>query len=346
MRCGGSVLQTVLRDKAVTLVCEDAGAAAALAPVARHLIARAGSIGVVAVGAAAATLASLDVPSTSTLDSLSSKTSVLVTGTTAWGERIEARAILRARELEVPSMSYIDFWSNYRERLSSNDVTRLDAVPNVVAVVDSVMRDDIRALGIADEAIVVTGSPLLEAMRRMAPAAADAPILFVSQPLSALAASSVDALGFDEREIVPMVAQECARHGRRLRVRAHPREDLEALAALVAQTSPSAELSPRNVTLREDVRSCCACIGMNTMALVESALMGRPTLSVQPTLHPIMLPTIRNGMTVLARTQTEVGEWIARLECDEGQRSVTNDNDGATARIVALIDDLAGRART
>lgn len=325
-------------DDVTLIVCEDAGAAAGLAPVAARLERRR----VIAGDAARAAFESRNVPverfDVSCLD-IAPNVTTLVTGSTAWGDRIEARALLAARAKGVRTVTYLDFWSSYVERLSYPMKTDLEVVPDVLAVVDDVMRDDLVKIGVSAERIVVTGNPAFDALheRRAAwPAPSGDVVLFLSQPLASLYG---DTLGYTERSTLEALAPAVAELGMRLRVRPHPREDRAALASLVSAL-PGACAMDASTSLEEALRNARIVTGMTTMALVEAALSGRPTVSIQlGGLSNVELPTVRAGATLLVTSPAALGAAVRDVR-DRGEALLPRGagfDTGATGRLLSVI---------
>jgi hypothetical protein len=223
-------------------------------------------------------------------------------------ERWEMRVVRRARQLAIPALVVVDFWSQYRERFAApeGDVQ----VPDRIAAVDEVMRRELIAAGLPAERIVVSGQPAYEALRtygstdqRQAARAAlrsytPAPfghvrVLFVAQPLSLQYA--LDDLGYHEDQVLAdtvaalgTVVEMSARHASLL-IKPHPRDDLDLLRGAIPR-SHSARLAIRVLTAADlDVRLLALgsdlVIGMNSTALMEACLLRRPVLSYQPSLR-------------------------------------------------------------
>jgi hypothetical protein len=329
----------------IAVVCEDAGAAGALAPVLPELHKRGHHISVWATGRAEELFLRKEIPTRRFADSWRAESPTLVvTGTTAWGERIEAIVVRAARELGIPTLSFVDFWSNYSERFTHKE--GFDSLPDVIAVVDERMREDVARACVGARRIVVTGSPLLDEAQRSPQALprADAPLLFLSQPFEALygpAGQPNHPLGYTEREVLPVLARAAAAWRFRVRVRAHPREDSEALRALLASLAGAPTLS-EGVALEEDVAQSRGVVGMTTMALVQAALMGRPTLSIQLSPAPLALPTFEAGLTALARDEEAVGAWLSALARGEllHKRAPEKAGNVAAGRFADLVEEL------
>lgn len=325
----------------VVLVCEDAGAARALAPVARALRDVGRLRYAIATGAAASILRGegLSVREGSHADDRDTwrGSPVALTGSTQWGERIEARAAVTARRAGCRVVTFLDFWSNYVARLSFPETTGLAVVPDRLAVIDARMRDEAIAAGVPAERVRVTGSPTLDAassLPRLTPHTGG-DILFLSQPLEQLYGSvgTGHALGYTERTVLEAVAHAARAVDLSVRVRPHPREDAAVLRAAIARLPGCAPCE--GGTLEAACCRAAVVVGITTMALVDVALRGMPTVSVQPTETPLTLPTVELGFT---RLVTRLSDLPAALRTPPTPPPPFP-SSGAVGRILALLDE-------
>lgn len=334
----------------VLVVCEDAGAAAALCHVAAKLAADDLLRDVLVGDRASAAFRSAGVvhrvvtdPSSVDDESLYREpTSVVLTGTTMWGLRLEARAVRAAMAHGLRTVSFVDWWGNYVDRLSFPIRGDRGVVPDQLAVVDEQMAEELVGIGIAPERVRITGSPAFDRLFRAEPLTGrvGGPVLFLSQPFRELygAVGPGHALGYTEQTALADLAHALAVRGRTLLVRPHPRENASELGRFVAGLGAGASLYPEG-TLAEAAETASVVVGMTTMALVELALRGMPTISYQPAaILPVRLPTIRSGRTVLVTAPDEIGQ---ALDASRAQvTSIASDvglAPDATDRVVALI---------
>jgi len=328
----------------IALVCEDAGPAAAWAPVVLELQRRGFSLSVWATGRAKETFGRRNIPTLTFCESwLDDRPALVMTGTAGWGDRIDARAVRAARHASIPTLSYVDFWWRYPERFTHHEP--LDSLPDVIAVVDERMRDGVTQAISGVDRIVVTGSPLLDEARSALrePVSDGAPVLFLSQPLEALyGTSSADAhaIGYTERDVLPIVARATASHRLELRVRAHPREDAGALRSFLGSLAGTPKLSEGR-TIHEDIAESRAVVGMTTMGLAEAALMGRPTLSIQLSAATLSLPTFGTALGALAQDERAVTLWLdALVEGSLLQSDSLETSAGAVERLADAVERL------
>lgn len=242
---------------------------------------------------------------------------LLLTGTSLNGVDLERRFILAARRMGLPSLALLDYWSNYVPRFSS-DGRVLDCLPERIAIMDGQAHDEMRAAEFPEALLAVTGQPLFDDLARYREAVTpesravtrqalgvqegERLVLFVSQPLREVygAEGAPGWLGYDEFDVVPPVlaalGRMVAEHPLRLVLLPHPRESRARCAAWL-EGHPWASLAPAGADSRELVRAADLVVGMNSMLLMESALLGTATMSVQLGLRDAdHLPVSRVGI--------------------------------------------------
>jgi hypothetical protein len=266
-------------------------------------------------------------------------------GTSVGGPEHEKELAAAARDAGVPSLAVLDYWSSYDRRFGP-------VAPDVVAVVDERMGAELVASGFHPGRVVVTGAPQHERLLLLEPlddgrraelraqagaAAEDRLVLFASQPVREIYGGS---LGFDERTVLAALGTALAHApvGTRLVVRPHPRE---------ADPSP---LPPGAVAVRDDAaldwaRAADLVCGMTTALLLEAAMLGCVTLSLQPGL--VGADTLRVGTPVTDPEEVEPTVHRALLDDDYRaavRRGAPRAVPGAGARVASLVLELARAA--
>jgi hypothetical protein len=302
----------------------------------------------------------------------SRKPSLLFAGTSVNGVDLEKKFINAARQFSIPSLSLLDFWSNYRPRFadSSGNLTHL---PDRIAIMDKQAMTEMMAQGFERERLVVTGQPALDNLGvyresfgpdrrkslRLGLGVEESAVLvsFYSQPFSTFNPGPDDPRypGYDEHITLGLLLAALERVsgdlGKKIHlvVRPHPREEPEKFQA-------RAGLVPLTVSTHGDVRDLALAsdlvVGMTTMLLVEAVYLGCRTLSFQPGLKVAdPLPTTRNGLT---RAVYDAGtidvalkEMLLAPETPAKMRGVTASDPQTTAtqRLAGLIFDMAGISR-
>jgi hypothetical protein len=294
---------------------------------------------------------------------LAAQTDVLLTATSMNGEDFEKNFIRAARECHIASLSILDFWSNYLGRFSSIGTQGpLDSLPDLIAVMDPYARAEMISLGFPDERLVITGQPAYdELLRSNCPSnsrtqirsffgvgAEDRLLIYASQPFTEIAADSgIPAVPYDEIECLTFLLS--ALQGKKdfkIWVRPHPRETalkFQAFQSLQVFISPDYDRVSA-------IQAADGVIGMTSNFLLEAALLGKPTLSLQPRERlPSPLPLTRLGLgeiiTDTAAISDSVERWLARCHNPSARESPSIESPFSPNAASRVADVLMHRAR-
>ena len=270
---------------------------------------------------------------------------VVLLGTSVGGPEHEKELAAAAHEAGVPSLAVLDYWSSYDRRFGA-------VAPDVVAVVDERMGAELVASGFHPGRVVVTGAPqherllLLEPLdeaRRgscgRAPARGRTTAWCCSPPspcARCTATASATTSGTSSPRSAPRSRTRPSRRG--WWCGRTPREADPAL------------LPPGAMTVRDDdahdwVRAADLVCGMTTALLLEAAMLGCVTLSLQPGLAGA--DTLRVGTPVTDPEEVEPTVHRALLDDDYRaavRRGAPHAVPGAGARVAGLALELAGSA--
>lgn len=216
-----------------------------------------------------------------------------VTGT-SWNSDVELRVLQCCRETGIPSISILDYWSNYKSRFRCGEAFMPEAplvnqgkeesgillkpheyvFPDYYFVMDETAAEEAVREGINRSTIRVVGQPGLDfyVHKRVKPAR-NRRLLFLSQPLSAVAQRPLGYTEFDAAEDV-LKAASCL--GYNVNMKFHPKET-EQMRRDYGKLQVEGNLA-------ELVSGYRAVVGMSTMGLLQCALMGIPVVSYQPNL--------------------------------------------------------------
>jgi hypothetical protein len=237
----------------------------------------------------------------------------LLTGTSHY-EAYDSLLWTVARENGVPSLAAVDFWSNTARRF-------LEGMPDRIGVIDAEQAEEARVAGLAPA--IITGHPGLAAISELPAREETGPleVVFFSERIADDVAEGVNPdFGFDETTACRLVieaAAEAARQGVpvNLTVKFHPYNDPASFRTRLGAFEEPAGLTVSWIEERMPVAEVVAgtdlVTGMVSIAMVESALMGRPVVSVQPGLcrENIFIPGLRG----YADTLTEPAQAFTRL---------------------------------
>jgi len=261
---------------------------------------------------------------------------------TSWGPSLEKSLTRLAARAGIPTLAVLDAWANYAERFyGPRPADGLVCLPDRVAVMDDWARRDMGALGFPEERLVVTGHPAFDEMvllrepaalacrraeaRRSLGLPADATVVaFFSQAITTLYGDdprSPSYLGYDERTVMPdiVAAVEALRSEHSaplvLAVKLHPKDDAAAVRGALTGTRGAVVILP-DADARALLFAADVAVGMSSTLLVESYLLGKPTISYQPGLRredPLILtragalPRWDNGRDLLIQLRLVLG---------------------------------------
>ena len=233
---------------------------------------------------------------------------------------------------------------------------------------DQLAYDELAALGVPSERLVVTGQPAFDVLatwrmgftieqkqanrHRLGISDEEKLVLFASQPLGELfgwTEADPQYLGYDEFEVVHALVAGLEEIATRravsitLLLRPHPRERTDWALLLNSQKIRilvSSAMDRRSQAIAADIVT-----GMNSAMLVETCYIGCPTISLQPGLRlPDALPTNRAGLSKPVYSFSEIRTVIEQMLFDqvmyENMRTTLKENlldDKATQRVVKLV---------
>lgn len=223
--------------------------------------------------------------------------SLLITGTSVTGDiggQLENWARQWARRKGIPSISVLDHWCNYTPRYSEKE--RLDSLPDAICIMDERARNEMIAEGFPPEILIVTGQPAFdEIIRSQKPALASLRKIgrehlglpeniqvvgFVSEPLSQ---NFSGQRPYDELTVAEDLIDYFSQTDTLLLFKRHPRdisgkfEELASLRPELLMREIGGDCPPR-----EFVAACDLVIGMTSILLLESLILGLPVISFQP----------------------------------------------------------------
>ncbi len=217
---------------------------------------------------------------------------ILGTSLKAWTERNFCRA---ADSKGIPAVSFVDFWSNHGRRFSTPGTMDLAYLPSRVAVLDETSATACAADGIPRERLLITGNPywdhlcsLKQGQRERIRKAVRTALGLEAEDLAVLIISSnlrnlEFDLGYTDRDlfeaIFPMLDWQAGPGRVCFLIKPHPEEPRAELMDLVKGRGLvlEPEAAPLETVLASDL-----VIGSVSSLVFETALLGRPVISLQP----------------------------------------------------------------
>ena len=219
-----------------------------------------------------------------------------------------------AESLNIPSFAIIDQWINYGIRFSDYKVSDIEKynksrqhhyLPSRILIMDEFAKKEAIQSGLEASRLMVTGQPyfgfLMEQMKRTTKTrinylrkklgldSSDYVITFASEPISKdyNSGASKSYWGFDQETILKEVIQAvtalspyCKRKNK-LIIKKHPREAAGSCSRVIRESKGAhIIILNKNIASWELIAISNVVLGMSSMFLIESVILGKPTLSI------------------------------------------------------------------
>jgi hypothetical protein len=279
-------------DSPMLLVAHDSGGAELLAAWARRQ--RLADYAFVAEGPARRVFATAPAHMLERADGLArlAEFRTVLTGS-SWGSDLEKLFVERAAALGIRSVTYLDHWTDYRERLTSAGRLRL---PSEIWVADEHAERIARA-EFPGHPVRIAGNCYLEEIAAQVKARSDPArgragkkrALFVSEPLAEAAARKHGGpryFGYTELEALGAFLEHARRHLasdiQEIRIRRHPAESPGKFTSFVDAAAPLPVAECGEAPLVDDCAWADWIVGCQSMAMVVGLLAGKQVYSAIP----------------------------------------------------------------
>jgi len=202
---------------------------------------------------------------------------------TGWQNHLEYHFLNYAKAHALPSIAFLDHWTNYRERFGYPENNWENNLPSFIAAHDKPSFDKAKALGLPNVIAIKNYallSQLKEAHTILTHTHENDTLLFLSEPTAKVAERSFgDAYGwgFTEKEVFKDILVNREKFGcKNILIRLHPSDTPETYQGI----DPSATFS--HTTLLEDIAHAKIVIGIDTIALYTAYLLGKYAISYIP----------------------------------------------------------------
>jgi hypothetical protein len=271
---------------------------------------------------------------------------VVITGTSA-DDFTEKYLWQAAEKLGIPSLAILDQWTNYGIRFSPYvvaDIRKYEQsrahpyLPTRIVAMDDHARAEMVAEGLPRERIVICGQPYFETLfaasgdsdaslsfcEAHAITRDDYVVVFASEPIRLTYSTSGEHWGYTESSIfsslVHVLEAVVGNAGNRrivLVIRPHPKESRDGLCDIVRHSGGIFWLIDTASTPWALMNRADLVCGMSSMFLIESVILGKPTLSILIGLNrenPFILD--RRGIMRSILTESDLHEQLHRIIVD------------------------------
>jgi len=368
-----------VRSTDVLIFVEDPGAANFVAQLPAALAGRGWSVKILASGHAREHLLRLGVhfetvqhPATAGGILAALRPRILIVGTGLNPDTFGLALVAEARLAKIESIGVVDAVMNPDHRFRGQTEKSLAYAPDWLLVVDKSTKSDYIALGYPTERVIVCGHPHYDYMRtfrmklenegqstlrqRVLPGVPKERkvIIFATDCSARLSRLQTNSLsdytlvgrktGRGRTEVVLeefLDAVQLVRPRPYLVLRLHPKDISEDYMSYLEEFDlVSSGDSPFELIYAADL-----IVGLTTMLILESALLGKLTLSVVPrAVEMDWLPTIRPGITPCVTTREQLRTALVDLLCDSLHDKDTNVDDvfvfGSLQKVVDFTERL------
>jgi hypothetical protein len=210
------------------------------------------------------------------------KPSLILYGT-GWQNHTEYHFLEYAKEHKLPSIAFLDHWTNYRERFGYPSEKWRENLPSFIATHDKESFDLAKSLDLPNVIAIKNYAQMREilyAKEIFSKVKEEDLLLFLTEPTAKVAQKSygdANFWGFDEesvfRDILANKSLFCCQN---ILIRLHPSDS----PLNYKKIDPTAVFS--NKTLLEDIARAKIIIGIDTVALQSAYLLGKKVISYIP----------------------------------------------------------------
>lgn len=287
---------------------------------------------------------------------------VVLSGRSIKRTSAERLFIICSRARGIPTVAIVDDWYDYRENFcdEQNNLTHL---PDIVCCPDDQAKREAIADGLPREILKVTGSPALTALYEKLDQYSKSPppcpdvirkcskhpiILFISEEIAAIKSNhSRDNeyfLGYDQHSVREDLVE----------ILSHQFDKCSVIEKIHPETRGESysRIEKANVdwwTLNnDDIYSLCwwsdLVIGMRSMGLMETAILGKPTVSYQPNLlQENRCTAVRKDLIRCCQSASTLQKWLDSYELDRKRQHLERPsyaNEDSIQTVFSILRDL------
>jgi hypothetical protein len=202
------------------------------------------------------------------------------------GLSLDKKMIKICKELKIPTLSIADSWlSDYTKNYSSPGTRDKKYLPNIICAIDRMMKKQMVNEEIPKNIIRITGNPYFESFSKHY--GKEKYIVFVCQPYSEIQkefGASLNELIIDEVQIFKDFVQMIEKYfpGEKLIVAFHPRAKKRDKFNKIIDAGRKIKIKIINKDTEKIIKDAKIVIGIDSIVLFQSAMMGKTTISYQP----------------------------------------------------------------
>ncbi|MEK7658934.1 MAG: NTP transferase domain-containing protein [Patescibacteria group bacterium] len=278
---------------------------------------------------------------------------LIFTGT-SFGDSIEKKIIFEAKEKGIPTISIVDFWTDYTPSFSDPEKRNFKYLPDYILAVDEIMKKEMEAEGFPKNKIFITGNPSFDSFDTKLNKKADKNLItFFCQPMSELykkdSKDYKNATKFSEVKVFYDIVEAIEKIdlNKKIIIDFHPRaKKLNKFDKIIKKSKLKIEKNIKPYG-ENSVKNPEIIIGMSTVVLFEAALAGKKVLSYQPGLKKKIdyLASNRLGLSLPVYKKEDLYLALKRLIFQKSKaknlkliKKYTQNN--STQKVINFINDI------
>lgn len=223
------------------------------------------------------------------------KPDLILLGTSGSNLSIDKKIVQAAKELNIPTAGFVDFWSNYHMRFGKKG----EFLPNYILAIDERMKKELEMYLIKVKKfanITITGSPRFD---KVVYSNSGNSVVFYSQPLGGYELKTFRDVINSLKRFFP---------SKKVILKLHPREKSVSKFLKIIKESQLNIKIEKKLTVEQLNKKAGLVIGVDSMALFIACLMGKKTISYQPgkNKESDFLASNRYGWSVPAYTKEDL----------------------------------------
>lgn len=226
-----------------------------------------------------------------------------------------------ANDNGIPSLAYVDQWSNLAQRFDCH------YLPATIAVIDGKAQQELESLPIDKCRIQITGSPVFDALEKVVNSSTRSKkglrVLFVMEPdISGMSNEQIrNRHGFTEFDCLRAGYKATCEYARRqnaslrFALKPHPRDDQTRVQQMLKALDSDASIVPVEVwegSREEALIESDVVMGIRSMLLLEAAYVHKPVISIQLNRKTTSLLTDARPGINLALTEKDIERQLEK----------------------------------
>ena len=207
---------------------------------------------------------------------------LVFTGTSFADSSIEKKIITLAKAENIPTISIVDFWTDYVLSFSDFKTRNFRYLPDYILAVDETMKKEMVAKNFPANRIFITGNPYFDSFLKKSRRNTDKNLVaFFSQPFSEMYKKK-----FNEVQVFEDIAEAAEKIdlNNKIVINFHPRTKKFDKFDKAIKNSKLKIKKEKKLHNKDLIEKAEIVAGINSAMLFEAAMMGKKVLSYQPSL--------------------------------------------------------------